>query len=151
MRSEYRACICYLAGKLIFDQDAVTMYDCLEGIHLDAAELLDKNNILLLEVRPPLKKPVPFDETGTRYALYGSHSGDIYLNISGNTFKGYSSADSSLFMGKASGNLVVVYDYKAKSFFKYRFCTRDRKNWICGAVCRDCGAGKIKGDKTGQP
>ncbi len=153
MKSEYRACVSYLAGKLMFDQDAVTMYECLEGRHLDAAELLEKNNISLLEASPSLKRPVPFNELGERRVLYNSLSGEVYLNISGTTFKGYAASDCSLFMGKASGNLVVIYDYKEKSFFKYRFCTKTpgKKNWICGAVCRDCGAGKIRGGETRQP
>ncbi len=146
MKSGYRACVSYLAGRLVFGHDAATIYECIEGRHLDAAELLNKNNISLQEIRPPLKKPVPFDELGTRYALYNSLSGDIYLNISGNTFKGYASEDSSLFMGKASGNLVVIYDYREKSFFKYRFCVLEKGGRICGALCRDCGAGKIKSD-----
>ena len=151
MKSEYRACISYLAGRLILDKDTAAMYECLEGRHLDAAELMEKNNISLLEVRPPLKKPVPFDELGVRYALYNSRSGEIYLNISGNTFRGYSASDCSLFMGKASGNLVVIYDYRGKSFFKYRFCTPAKAGGICGSVCRDCGAGKIKSDETQKP
>lgn len=150
MRPGHRACICFLAGKLIFGREAATIYDCLEGRLLDTAGLLETDNVSLQEVRPPLGKPVPFDELGTRHAHYNSLSGDIYLNTSGNTFRGYSAADSSLFMGKASGNLVVIYDHREKSFFKYRFCFLEKSGRTCGTFCRGCGAGKTGSEEKKQ-
>ncbi|MDA8086484.1 MAG: hypothetical protein M0Z75_07280 [Nitrospiraceae bacterium] len=143
MKSEYRACVSYLAGRLIFGRDADTVYECLEGSHRDAVELLEKNRISLLEAQPPIGRPVSFHEIGERTALYNSLFGEIYINISGNTFKGYAGGSSTLFVGKASGNLVVIYDYRKRSFFKYRFCSRQKENWQCGAVCRDCVAGDL--------
>ncbi|MDA8327289.1 MAG: hypothetical protein M0033_13915 [Nitrospiraceae bacterium] len=143
MKSQWRACVSYLAGRLIFGRDADTIYECIEGSHQDTMEMLGKNRISLLEARPPVGRPLSFDEIGERSALYNSLFGQIYINISGNTFKGYAGGNSTFFVGKASGNLVVVYDYREKSFFKYRFCSRQKENWHCRAACHDCVAGNL--------
>ena len=141
MKSEYRACVSYLAGRLILGRDAETLYECIGGVHQDPMELLGKNEVGLLEANPPSGRPVEFDEIGEKSVLYNSLFGEIYINVSGNTFKGYAGGSSTLFIGKASGNLVVFYDYREKTFFKYRFCSREKRNWVCGAVCHDCVAG----------
>lgn len=143
MKTEARACAAFLTGRICLGKDAETLYDCIEGRHLDIAGILDKDGVGLIECHPPMNAPVKFDDTGTRYLTYNSQRGEIYINISGNTFKGYDSGSSSLFMGKASGNLVVLYDYKEKSFFKYRLCGKDSRGWLCGAVCHDCVAAPI--------
>lgn len=153
MRSRYRACICYLAGRLILGRDAAAIYDCSGGGHIDAAELLEENNISLLEARPPLKKHSASNGPAAICALYNSRSGEIYLDIASKTkniFKAYASADCSLFMGKAGGNLVAVYDYREKSFFKYRLCSARKTILTCGPFCRDCGWEKLKSAKNGN-
>ncbi len=141
MRSVHRACICYLAGRLILGRDAAAIYDCSLGGHIDTAEMLRENDITLLEARPPLKdQAASGGQAAAGCSLYNSRSGEIYLDITKNknTFKAYSSAGSSLFMGKAGGNLVAVYDYREKRFFKYRFCSAWKAVTACGPFCRDC-------------
>ncbi|MDA8387133.1 MAG: hypothetical protein M0Z58_00550 [Nitrospiraceae bacterium] len=144
MKYECRACVSYLAGRLILGGDAPeTVYGCIEGVRHDALDLLEKNRADLIEAKPPIGRPLSFDELGERSVLYNSLFGEIYINISGNTFKGYAGGSSTLFVGKASGNLVVIYDYREKSFFKYRMCSRRTTAGVCGEVCRDCArAGK---------
>lgn len=149
MKSECRACISYLAGRLILGRDAETVYECLEGARHDALGLLEKNEAVLVEAKPPMGRPLSFDETGERSVLYNSLFGEIYINISGNTFKGYAGGSSTLFVGKASGNLVVIFDYRKKSFFKYRLCGQKGQRGQKGSfsfyceVCNDCKVKKL--------
>lgn len=147
MKSECRACVSYLAGRLILGRDAMTIYGCLEGVRHDVPDLLERNQAALIEAKPPFGRPLRFDETGERSVLYNTFSGEIYMNISGNTFKGYEAGSSTLFAGKASGNLVVIFDYREKTFFKYRLCggpkTKKGGGIDCGEICRDCAVGKL--------
>ena len=151
MRTDSRAGIAFLAGRHILGKDAPKVFDVANNEHYDIAAVLEKKGVELLERNPPFGVARNFFELGTASYCYSTNNGPLYLNINGNSFKGYCTVSCSLFAGMASGNLVILYDYKAKKFFQYRLCfsthAQAHKNTnppVCGQLCNDCVVGKVR-------
>lgn len=144
MNKETRAVVAFLAGSHIFGNIAHSIYDVAADERYDAFTLMDERGLHLAESNQPRAEARTAVESSY---LYLSSDGSLFLNIIGNSFKGYDSFSSCLFAGKASSNLIVLYDRRIKSFFKFRICSADfinRTRMICGQVCNDCVVGRIE-------
>jgi hypothetical protein len=146
MDGENRAIIAFLAGRHIFGKNAHRVYDVMADVHCDCASLMDKRGFRLME------SCTHGDRAGSEMEQsyhYSAPDGPLFMNINGGSFKVYDSSRSRMFAGLASGNLVVLYDRRAKSFFKFRICSDNLSGpgpMICGQVCDDCASGKIKSE-----
>jgi hypothetical protein len=133
MNVEARALAAYLAGSLILEKESPFIFDCLESEHLNIKALLEENHPEVAE---------SFESPGDNSFVYQTAYGALYLNVIGSSFKGYDSANSTLFAGGAKGNMIVLYVNKYKEFYKYRFCSHTERDWACTARCHECmGAG----------
>ena len=118
MRPNTRACIAYVAVRLVTGRNALSVYDYSQSKHILVSGTVEESRIQIYDHDRGCE--FSGNRNGDKFSLhhYGdSHFVDLFLDAT--KFKGYDYGTSSPFYGEVTGKSIRVYDYRESSFFNY--------------------------------
>lgn len=114
MNANSRACVAYVAAKLISGLESSSVYDFVlaRKINFEGKVAKDEVDIIDLERGCAL--------SGKPEKLY-DHGNDthIRLDMQGNMFRGYDHGDAHDFQGTVRGNRVQIFDNQESKYYNY--------------------------------
>ena len=114
MNAGTRACIAYVAGRVISGSGGSTVYDYSQSRHVSMSGSIDGNTIGVYDHN----RGCHFSGTLPSLYDYGTRA-HVSLEIDGSQFNGYDYAGRHHFSGSVSGSSVQVYDYGESKHFSY--------------------------------
>ena len=114
MHPNTRACIAYVAGKLISGSGSSSVYDYSRSRHISISGSVDASHVGVYDH----DRGCHFSGSLPNLYDYG-RSAHISLNINGNQFSGYDHGDSHHFSGLVNGSSISIYDNGASMHFNY--------------------------------
>lgn len=118
MRSDVRACVAYVALRLISGRSASAVYDYSGSGYITIDGQITAANVNVYDY----SRGAHFGGGGSsgRFRLYDyGHSHHVDLQIKGNSYQGYDYGSSCYFSGSASGTSTSLYDYGSNGYFDY--------------------------------
>jgi len=114
MNPNTRACIAFVAGKVIGSSGGSHVYDYAQSRHLNVGGNVSQQNVNLYDY----ERSCHF--TGKLPQLYDHGTGfHVTLEIVGRVFKGYAYDSGTHFSGQVNGSSISIYDFGAGQHFNY--------------------------------
>ena len=118
MNPNTRACVAFVAGRLISGQAASSVYDYSQSKYVSIDGNVKSNNVDVYDY----DRGCHFGGSGNgkTFDLYdygGSHH--VELKINGSNFEGYDYGASCHFSGDVRGGDISLYDYGESTYFNY--------------------------------
>lgn len=114
MHPNTRACVAFVAAKLISGGGSSSVYDYSQSRHISIGGSVDQDQVAVYDY----DRGCHF--SGTPPGLYDYGRGvHVSLNINGNQFSGYDYGDGHHFSGTVNGNSISIYDYGESAHFSY--------------------------------
>ena len=118
MTPSVRACVAYVAGRLISGRTASSIYDCSACGHVSISGDVDDRKVSVYDY----EHGCAFSGSGNRreFSLY--HYGDrhqVSLKIDGDQFTGYDHGSMHPFEGGVSGGSITLYDSESGAYHSY--------------------------------
>jgi hypothetical protein len=108
MRPNTRACIAYIAGRLVTGRNASSVYDYSQSKHILVSGTVEESRIQIYDY----DRGCHFsgNRNGEKFSLYDyGDSHFVDLSLDGAKFKGYDYGTSSHFSGEVKGNSISIY------------------------------------------
>jgi hypothetical protein len=109
-----RACLAYVAGRVVSGSNRSSVYDYSRSKHISIGGSIDKNRVNIYDY----ERNCHFSGTLPRLYDYGI-SANVSLEIKGTSFSGYDYGASHAFSGSVRGSSISVYDYGVSQHFSY--------------------------------
>lgn len=119
MKQSVRACVAYIAGRLISKRETTTIYDASQSKYLVIGGSTSARRIDVHDYA----RDCQMTGTGSRasYRLYDhGEAQHLSLIINGQKFDGYDYGSICHFTGKVDGSNISLYDYGERRSFSYR-------------------------------
>jgi hypothetical protein len=120
MKTDVRACVAYIAGRLISKKKALTLYDVSRSKHLVFSGSVSARKFDIHDYA----RDCQMSGRGSRssYRLYDQGEAQhLDLIIDGQKFDGYDYGSICHFTGTVNGSIISLFDYGARRNFTYRF------------------------------
>jgi hypothetical protein len=114
MNPNTRACVAYVAGKLISGSSSTSVYDHARSRHIRFSGSVAGSHVRIYDH----DRGCHFSATLPNLYDYG-RSAHVSLKINGAEFKGYDYGDGHHFSGAVKGSAVSVYDSGESTHFNY--------------------------------
>jgi hypothetical protein len=118
VRSESRAAIAYIAGRLISGRHSSSVYDYARSKFINFSGTVQSGRVQVFD-----------HETGNHFVGSGSEASinlfeygrgaHIHLAIAGHSFSGFDYGSGTHFSGTVTGGTIAVYDYGESQYFNY--------------------------------
>ena len=118
MKPNVRACVAYVAGRLISKKSASSVYDYSQSKHVSVDGTVQTSNVDVDDY----DRGCHFGGSGNgkSFDLYDyGDSHHVELTVNGRNFEGYDYGSSCHFSGDVSGSDISLYDYGDSSYFNY--------------------------------
>lgn len=118
MRPNTRACIAYIAGCLVTEKKASSVYDYSQSKHIMVSGNVDQDKVQIYDHDQCCH--FSGKKKGERFSLY--HYGDrhfVDFALDGRSLKGYDYGTSSSYSGEVRGSSINIYDYGESASFSY--------------------------------
>lgn len=119
MKQAVRACVAYIAARLIMKRDFSNFYDAWQGKYLVISGSVGARAIQIHD----FERDCRVTGTGSRnaFSLYDhGEAGHLSLLIRGDRFEGYDYGSTCHFRGVVDGSSISLYDYGEGRSFSYR-------------------------------
>lgn len=119
MNQETRACVAYIAGRLITGLEVCNIYDASQAKYLVLSGSLGAREIVIHDAA----RDCWLSGTGRSgtYRLYDQGAAHhLSLIIEGEKFEGYDYGSICHFRGRVDGHSIALYDYGERRRFSYR-------------------------------
>ena len=121
MNRSTRACVAYVAGRLISGKPATSIYDYSQSKHVSISGTVNGKNVNLFDNdRGCHIEGSPGGDSSDMLNLFdggGSHC--VELSIRKNMFGGYDYGDAHHFRGEMKGNSIEIYDFLDSTSFNF--------------------------------
>lgn len=114
MHPNTRACVAFVAAKLISGGGSSSVYDYSQSKHVSIGGSVTRSGVSIYDY----ERRCHFGGSPSSLYDYGRRA-HISLNINGRQFTGYDYGDGHHFSGTVNGNSVSIYDYGKSSHFSY--------------------------------
>ncbi len=114
MNAATRACVAYVAGRVISKSDATNVYDYSRSKHVLFSGDIDGDDVRAYDH----DRSCHFGGSIPNLYDYGRRV-HVQLNIDGTEFRGYDYGDQHHFSGKVNGQQIQLYDYGESKHFNY--------------------------------
>ncbi len=120
MKDNVRACVAYIAARLITECEFGSIYDCSRNRDFYICGCCDHNKI---EVRDTDHGTVITGSSRDGKVILYNHEDSHYIeiNISNHMFEGYDRKTNCHFSGEIDESSVLLYDYEDSGHFAYIF------------------------------
>jgi len=118
MNPHTRACIAYVAGRLVSNKSASSVFCYTKSKHMMIDGTVKTNNIDVFDY----DRGNHFGGSGNsgKFDLFDyGESYHVELKVSGNKFEGFDYASSNHFSGDVSGGNISLYDYGSGNYHEY--------------------------------
>lgn len=112
-----KACIAYIAGRLVSGRDSSAVYDYSQGRYINVAGSVTGSAVSIYDYSRSCHISGGGAPQISLYDYGGSHH--ITLTIDGTGFSGYDYGSSTHFSGTVNGTAVSVYDYGGAGYTNY--------------------------------
>lgn len=114
MDSASRACVAYVAGRVVVGKNSSHIYDYDRSRHVSIGGTIDGKQVSVYDY----DRGCHF--SGTLPSLYDyGRSCHVSVEIKGRNFSGYDYGSSAHFSGSVSGSSVSLYDYGTSQHYSY--------------------------------
>ncbi|MDA8169835.1 MAG: hypothetical protein M0Z59_09115 [Nitrospiraceae bacterium] len=117
MKPLARACVAYIAGRLICGTGVCSVFDCSQETELSQTNL-DEGGVKISGL--PSGRFLPASSSLNYKIRLNERGQNIDLSVKGDFFKGFDHESSCFFAGKVSGKKVYLYDYGELAHFQFR-------------------------------
>ena len=118
VQPEVRACVAYIAGRLISKAEHATIYDYSRVQFVSINGAVGEQAVDVYDFSRGCSIRGNF--TGSKYSLYHYGKGHfVDLAVQGNAFRGYDFGSGFYFHGNMAGPRVNLCDMQTKSWFDY--------------------------------
>lgn len=118
MRSDVRACIAYVAIRIISGRNASGVYDNSGAGYISISGQITATNVNVFDY----SRGAHFGGSGSggRFSLFDyGHSHHVDLKIKGDKYDGFDYGSSCHFSGTVNGASTSLYDYGSGSYHNY--------------------------------
>jgi len=116
-----RACMAYIAARLITKRDFIFLFDCQRNVQLKLCGRCHEQKIAVTDHED--KAEITGSTSGDSITLYHHKECHyIEMNIFQNRFGGYDHGTCCHFSGEVKEDGVFVYDFSETGHFEYKFC-----------------------------
>lgn len=109
-----RACIAYVAAKLVSGKGASSVYDYSRSRYISISGSVDASRVAVYDY----DRGCHFSGSTTGLYDYG-RSAHVSITWNGSRFTGYDYGDRHHFSGSVNGSSVSLYDYGESNYFNY--------------------------------
>ena len=120
MNAGARACIAYIAARLISRTESAGVFDIAQSIHFGFSGNVNSTIVSLHDYERNCAIVGKGDGQRLHLHDFGSNS-EVSLKIKGNQFSGYENGTSNRFNGSVASNSVKFYDYQESTWYHYSF------------------------------
>jgi hypothetical protein len=114
MNDNLRACLAYIAARLIGGSNRASVYDFARAKHISVSGTVDSKSVNIYD------HDRGAHVTGTLPSLYdhglGSH---VSLTVNGAEFSGYDHGSASHYSGRLTGSTVTIFDHGTSQHYQY--------------------------------
>ena len=114
MNNGTRACIAFIAGRIISSKIASHIYDYLKSRYINISGSVTNKNVNIYDY----DRGCYFSGSIPSLFDYGTSS-YVELKINGNKFSGFDYNDGHYFSGSVNGNSITLYDYGESKHFSF--------------------------------
>jgi hypothetical protein len=109
-----RACVAYVAARLLSGRKSSSIYDYSQSRHISIDGDVTQRNVGVYDY----DRGCHFSGQPPSFYDYG-RGAHVTLDVKGKNFSGYDYGDGHHFSGSVSGTSVTLYDYGESSHFNY--------------------------------
>jgi hypothetical protein len=109
-----RACVAFVAARLISGLGSSSVYDYSQSRHISIDGSVDQNQVSVYDY----DRRCHFGGSPSSLYDYGRRA-HVSLDISGRSFSGYDHGDRHHFSGTVTGNSISFYDFGEARYFNY--------------------------------
>jgi hypothetical protein len=114
LESELRACVAYIAGRLVSGRSSSSVYDYSQSKHTAIAGTVTNRQVAIYDYERGAYI------SGGAAQFYDYDEGCyISLQLTGNNFRGFDYGSASHFSGSVNGRNILMFDYEKGSHFQY--------------------------------
>jgi hypothetical protein len=118
MEPNVRACVAYIAGRLILRVGSACIYDHAQYMHVELIGTVTRRRVNVYDCRRGCV--ISGKSKEKQFLLYHSgHNHYLSLKLAKDSFKGYDHGKSCHFWGNVKGNVINLYDHGTGAWFKY--------------------------------
>jgi len=118
VKQHNRIRIAYIAGRLITGRCIATLFDCNSRTQIEIDSLPDACGLREFDLKYRDNSGLNGSTCHCQYGCEKKHS--IDLTIKGNTFIGYITGSSAIFMGNVRGDSIYIFDREDSLNLQYR-------------------------------
>lgn len=118
MKSESRAAMAYIVGRLLTGKNATAVFDYSRSVHVSFSGYVRVGTVQVYDY----ETRGYISGSGSEFSLglfdYSRNS-HVQLNVIGNQFNGFDYGTGTHFQGTVSGSAIQLYDFGESRYFNY--------------------------------